>query len=313
MEKEIQTAVSKEEADKAASRMAMVGIVGNIVLSAFKLVAGLAGHSAAMISDAVHSLSDVFATAVAFVGVRMSSKGADEDHPYGHERIESVASIMLAAILAVTGAGIGYSCLQSILTGDHSAAEVPGRIALIAAIVSIVTKEGMFQYTMREAKRVKSSAFQADAWHHRSDALSSVGALVGIAGARMGFPVLDKVAGIVICLVILYVAYEICTDALSKMMDTACDPEFEKGIRECVETDSKNRNIPIGIDMLHTRKFGEKAFVDMEISLDGDMRLKDAHDIAEQLHDEIEDRYPNIKHIMIHMNPAGYGYKVPKM
>ena len=174
------------EETRIVNQTAAVGIVGNVLLSAFKLFAGIFGHSSAMVSDAVHSLSDVFATLIAFIGRRFSEKPADREHPYGHERFECIASVILGAILIATGVKIGLGCLETILDGSYLTAARPGWIALIAALVSIAVKESMFWYTLHQAKRIRSSAFRADAWHHRSDALSSIGALVGILFARLG-------------------------------------------------------------------------------------------------------------------------------
>lgn len=177
---------------KMINHLSTVGILGNVILTAFKLLAGIIGHSGAMISDAVHSLSDVFATFIAFFGVKLSKKSADSEHPYGHDRLECVASMVLAAILLATGIGIGMSGVKTIIAGDYSHLQAPGTIALVAAIVSILTKEGMFWYTRHYAKILDSAAFMADAWHHRSDAFSSVGSLIGIGGAIFGFPVLIR-------------------------------------------------------------------------------------------------------------------------
>jgi len=186
-------------------KVTAVGIVGNIALVAFKLYAGIAGKSGAMVSDAIHSLSDVFATFIAFIGVRISKKEPDSAHPYGHDRFECLASMVLGLILLGTGIGIGISGTKDIISGNYAALEIPGTVALVAAVVSIVTKEGMFWYTRHYAKKLNSSAFMADAWHHRSDALSSVGSLIGIGGARLGYPVMDSIACVVICLCILKV------------------------------------------------------------------------------------------------------------
>ena len=293
--------------------MAAVGIFGNVFLAVFKTFAGIFGHSAAMISDAVHTLSDIFATIIAFVGVSLSRKEADKEHPYGHERLECVASIILSVILFGTGLSIGVSCARSIWHKTYLTSELPGLIALIAAIVSIAVKEAMFWFTMYYAKRCKSSAFKADAWHHRSDAISSVGALIGIIGARHGFPILDQVAGIVICLMILKVAVDIFKDAVDKMLDSSCDEEFENSIITYVEEFSKREGQEIGIDMLKTRKFGERIYVDIEINADGNMTLNQSHGIAERLHDALESDFSDIKHVMVHVNPAGYHHDTQDM
>ena len=167
--------VSEAEEKKIVAQMSTVGIAGNVLLSAFKLIAGLAGSSGAMISDAVHSLSDVLATFIAMIGVRISKRGADADHQYGHEKFECISSEILAGILFVTGLGIGSVGVEKIIGGHYEDLTVPGMLPLIAAIVSIVSKEAMFWYTRACAKKIQSSAFMADAWHHRSDAFSSIG------------------------------------------------------------------------------------------------------------------------------------------
>ena len=285
---------------KMINHLSTVGILGNVILTAFKLLAGIIGHSGAMISDAVHSLSDVFATFIAFLGVKLSKKSADSEHPYGHDRLECVASMVLAAILLATGIGIGMSGVKTIIAGDYSHLQAPGTIALVAAIVSILTKEGMFWYTRHYAKILDSAAFMADAWHHRSDAFSSVGSLIGIGGAMLGFPVLDPLASVVICIFILKVAFDIFKDALDKMLDTSCSEEYEEKLADYIR---KSRGVE-RLDLLRTRMFGNKVYIDAEIAVDGALSLKDAHAIAEDVHDNVEKKFPNTKHIMIHVNPA---------
>lgn len=289
-----------QDYEKTALKVSKVGIAANLVLTIFKLLAGVIAHSGAMVSDAIHSASDVFSTFVVIIGIRISSKASDKDHPYGHERLECVASIVLATVLAVTGLGIGYSAVSKIAGGDYSQLAVPGMLALVAAIVSILVKESMFHYTRIYAKRIDSGALMADAWHHRSDALSSIGALIGIAGARIGFPILDPVASLVICIFIEKAAYDIFMDAVDKMVDKACDEEVESRLRECALAQEG----VLGVDLLHTRVFANKIYVDIEIRVDGDKKLRESHGIAEQVHDAIEQTFPKVKHIMVHVNPA---------
>ena len=289
-----------QDYEKVAMRVSKVSIIANFVLTLFKLLAGVIAHSGAMVSDAIHSASDVFSTIVVIIGVKISGKASDKDHPYGHERLECVAAIVLATILAVTGLGIGYSAASKIIGGDYSQLAVPGMLALIAAVVSIVVKESMYQYTRVYAKKIDSGALMADAWHHRSDALSSIGALVGIGGARIGFPILDPIASIVICIFIEKAAYDIFMDAVDKMVDKACDDEVELMLKECALTQEG----VLGVDLLHTRVFANKIYVDIEICVEGDMKLRDAHNIAERVHDAIEQTFPKVKHIMVHVNPA---------
>lgn len=284
---------------KVADKVSTVTIAGNLILSVFKLMAGIVAHSGAMVSDAVHSASDVFSTIVVIIGVKLASKAADKEHPYGHERLECVAAVILSMILFVTGIGIGMEALKNILSGG-SDLQAPGVLALAAAVVSIIAKEAMFWYTKINAAKIDSSALMADAWHHRSDAFSSVGALIGIGGARLGFPVMDSIASLIIFVFIVKAAYDIFKDAVNKMVDHSCDGETEKQIYECV---IRNREV-VGIDSLHTRIFGNKIYVDIEIEVDGSYTLKKAHEIAEEVHENIERNFPKIKHIMVHVNPA---------
>lgn len=277
-----------------------VGIAGNVVLVIFKLYAGIRGGSGAMVSDAVHSLSDVFATFVAFIGVRISRKAPDSAHPYGHDRFECLASMILGVILLCTGIGIGASGAETIISGDFGSLAAPGVIALVAAAVSIATKEAMYWYTRHYARKLNSSAFMADAWHHRSDAFSSVGSLIGIAGARMGFPVMDAIACVIICIFILKVGFGILKDAVDKMLDTSCGGKWDEGMAAFILSQPGVERV----DLLQSRKFGDRIYLDVEIAVNGDMSLSDAHRIAEQVHDNVEKEHPEIKHIMIHENPV---------
>lgn len=306
--------LSEQEKQKLVNQCASVGIFGNIILTAFKMYAGIVGNSTAMVTDAIHSLSDVLATFIAFIGVKISKRGADASHPYGHERFECFAAIIVGAILTFAGVHIGMDCIERLMNKSYLTAAAPGVIAIVAAVVSIVVKEGMYWYTIHIANRIRSSAFKADAWHHRSDALSSVGSLAGIVLARVGFPFMDIVAGLIICAIIIYVGLiEIIKDAVDKLVDKSAEPEVEQEIRRIVKEHCDREKLDVGIDEVLTRKFGEKIFADLEINLDGNMALHDAHDIAEKVHDAIEDEYPEIKHIAVHVNPKGYNYKVPKM
>ena len=284
-----------------AMHVSVISIVWNMILSAFKLLAGIIAHSNAMISDAVHSASDVFSTIIVMIGVNISSKERDADHPYGHERFESLAAIILAAVLLATGLGIGYVGVCDIIGGHYADLAIPGILALVAAVLSIAVKEAMYHYTVHYAKQIHSDALKADAWHHRSDALSSIGSLVGILGARLGWPVLDAVASVVICLFILKASVSILRDAISKLIDRACDPKVEEAIAEEILA------VPdvLGLDDLRTRMFGPKIYVDVEIMVDGDLSLVAAHHIAENVHDKVERDFPEVKHCMVHVNPVG--------
>ncbi len=286
--------------EQIAMQVSANSIAVNLMLSIFKLIAGLLASSGAMISDAIHSASDVFSTIIVIIGVKISGKASDEDHPYGHDRFECVASIILAILLGVTGVGIGLTGVQKLIAGHYDTLAVPGMLALAAAVISIVVKEIMYWYTRNAAKKINSGALMADAWHHRSDALSSVGSFVGIFGARMGFPMLDPLASVVICLFVVKAAVDIFRDAISKMTDKSCDQKTVNEMHDCI----MNIQGVERIDLLKTRSFGSKYYVDIEISADGNKKLWETHAIAENVHQAIEHQFPLVKHCMVHVNPA---------
>lgn len=287
------------ENKKLVMKISICSIVVNILLSVFKAIAGIFAHSGAMISDAVHSASDVFSTFIVIYGYNASQKKSDKEHPYGHERMECVAAIVLATLLIVVGLEIGMTGVEKIRAGVAGELSAPGVLALWAAVISIVVKEGMFWITRWGAKKVDSDALMADAWHHRSDALSSIGSFVGILGARLGIPVLDPIASLVICIFILKAAIDIFKDAMEKMVDHACDEDTVNEIKNVVLADED----VLGLDMIRTRMFGPKIYVDIDIALPGDMTLLESHRIAERVHDRLEKDFPKIKHCMVHVNP----------
>ena len=285
---------------KIAYKVSLIAIIVNLVLSGFKLFAGIFAKSGAMVSDAIHSASDVFSTFIVMIGIKAANKQADKNHPYGHERIECVAAILLAIVLVATGIGIAVDGVKKIYAGIDGTLATPGMLALVAAVVSIVIKEGMFWYTKHYAKKINSGALMADAWHHRSDALSSIGSLVGVGGAMLGLPILDPIASLVICVFVVKAAIDIAKDALNKMIDTACD---EKVVDQMKQTILSVDGV-LGIDDIKTRLFGDKIYIDVEICCDGNLTLYQSHDIAEKVHDILEQTFDNVKHCTVHVNPA---------
>ena len=284
---------------QVAVRVARCTIPVNIALTAFQMFAGIFAGSVAMVSDAMHSLSDIMGTLVAVIGIKLANRKADKDHPYGHERLECVAAVIMAFILFAVGALIGWNGIENIVMGNHEELAVPGVLALIAAVVGIIVKEFVFRYTIAAANKINSDALRADAWHSRSDALTSIGSFAGILGARMGFPVLDSVAAVVISLFIIKVAFGIFKNAVEKMTDRACDDEFVEELRNVVQAQPGVK----GVDQIRTRLFGDKVYVDIEISADSRLPLSEAHDTAQRVHDVVESTYANIKHCMVHVNP----------
>ena len=284
-----------------ALHTARYSLIINVLLSGFKLFAGIFAQSAAMVSDAMHSISDLSGTIIAIVGIKLAGKKADKDHPYGHERFESVATLALAAIIAIVGVGIGWAGLQAILSQDYQDLVVPGMLALVAAVVSIGVKEGLFWYVRAAAKKIDSSILMADAWHSRVDGLSSVGSFIGILGARMGFPVLDSVAALIICIFILKTAISIARDAIGKITDKACDDHTVEEMHRVILSQEAVQNI----DMLRTRIFGNRVYVDVEISVCASLTFTQAHKISHNVHDAIERQFPKVKHCKVHANPVG--------
>ena len=275
-------------------------IIVNILLSAFKLFAGIFGNSAAMVADAIHSITDLVSTVVALIGIKLAGRKPDECHPYGHERYECIATLILAGLISVVGIGIGWTGVQMIVTGQFNEVSLPGLVAMVAAIVSIVVKEGVYWYVRAVAKKIDSSALMADAVHSRADGLSSIGSLIGILGARMGFPVLDSVAAIVICLFILKTAVSIFMDAIGRLTDKACDSATIAQMQDVILA----QDAVDGIDRLRTRVAGNRIYVDVDICVNASATLNEAHDIAQCVHDAIEREFPKVKHCMVHVNPS---------
>jgi cation diffusion facilitator family transporter len=296
----MESKVSIQLNEHLAMHVSYISIVINILLSAFKLFAGIIGHSAAMISDAIHSASDVFSTFIVIIGIHISNKASDSTHQYGHEKLEYIAAMFLAFVLLVTGLGIGYEGMRNIFADTYECLQAPTLIALMAAILSIIVKEAMFWYTKGAAVKIDSGALMADAWHHRSDAFSSIGSLIGIGGAMLGYPIMDSLASVVICLMIIYAAWKIFVDATNKLVDHACDETTLAAMRKHVLSQDGVH----GIDEIRTRMFGAKFYVDIDISADGNQSLYHAHHIAEKVHDTIEHNFPNVKHCMVHVSPS---------
>ena len=298
-----ETASAPDDAKRVTMQVSTVGIVCNAALTVFKLVAGIVAHSSAIVADAVHSASDILGSLIVMIGAIFSNKAADASHPYGHEKLECIASILLGNILVLVGAAIGYTGITKILHGETLAA--PGMLALIAAVVSIVVKEALYWYTIAAAKRIRSVSLKAEAWHHRSDALSSIGSFAGVMLELLWcfarhLPILDPIASIVICLFIFKVAFGIFRESIDRLVDRAADTDTVAAMRR---TMLRTPGV-VRVDDLKTRLFGSRTYVDAEIAVDGALPLRDAHAIAERVHHELEHDFPDVKHCTVHVNPA---------
>ena len=279
-----------------AVKVSIVTIVANVILALFKIVAGIIGQSSAMLADGAHTLSDVLTTIVVLIGLKIASKEADEEHPYGHEKYESVFAKILSILLLLTGAFIGYESIKVLVSGEFAE---PKKIALIAALMSIIVKEIMYWYTIKAAKKIKSISMEADAWHHRSDAFSSIGTFAGILGARLGIPALDPIAGIIVSIFVIKVGVDLYLKSVKELVDESADDKTIKKIIEKTESVEGVR----GIGSLKTRIFGNKIYVDIEILVDAFISVKEGHDISEKVHDKLEEEIDHIKHCMVHIEP----------
>lgn len=291
---------NKSVSEKIIYQVSLVTIIGNLTLTVVKFLAGFFGNSIAMISDAVHSASDVLSTFAVIIGAKFSNKKADKEHPYGHEKIESVTSIILAIMLFVSGVSIGFCGINEILKSQKEAIVPPSSIVIWFAVLSIAVKEIMYRYTKKAANKINSTSLEADAWHHRSDALSSVGSLVGVTGAVLGCPILDPIASIAICIIIIKVSFSIAKTGLNQIIDTAASPEIETEIKNIIE----NQSDILKLDLLKTRQFGNRIYVDIEVQIDKNMSFQDVHTLIHKLRLKIEQHNPSIKHCMIHANPS---------
>jgi len=285
-----------EERFRIGIKISKITIIINVLLFAIKLLAGIWGRSGAIIADAIHSLSDVLTTIAVMVGLKLAKQPADDQHPYGHEKLEPITAKILASMLLITALLIGFNGIKNIINGTTV---IPAKIAMYAAILSIIVKEWMYRYTAGGAKKIESSALMADAWHHRSDAFSSIGTLIGVIGARMGYPILDPVASLVICILITKVAIDIYKEAINQLIDRSADTKTVDSIKNQIE----KINGVISIDELKTRVCANRLYVDVEICVNSNLSVCEAHEISESVHTAIENLDNRIKHCMVHVNP----------
>ncbi|MBR4148337.1 MAG: cation transporter [Bacteroidales bacterium] len=290
--------------EKEIYKVTLLGSVVNVVLMLFKFVAGIFGHSAAMMADAVHSLSDFATDLVVLAFVRISSKPKDKGHDYGHGKYETLATTLIGAALFAVAAGILVEGARKIaFWAKGGTLTQPGMLALWAALISILLKEIIFQYTRRKAKKLNSQAMEANAWHHRSDALSSIGTAIGIGGAIIGgerWAVLDPIASIVVGAFIVKVAVDLLRKGVGELMEQSLPDEVENEILEIV------KSVPDVVEPhdLCTRRIGNHYAIEMHILMDGELPLKEAHDKATEIEQRLKERYGEETHVAIHVEPV---------
>ena len=291
------------ERNKKIYQVTLVGGVVNVVLLVFKFVAGILGHSAAMVADAVHSLSDFVTDIIVLVFVHISGKPEDKSHDYGHGKYETLAMTIIGMALLVVAFGIVYSGMTKIVAwAGGEQLKAPGMLALWAALLSIVLKEAVYHYSMVKAHQLSSQALEANAWHHRSDALSSIGTAIGIGGAILlgqRWTVLDPVASVIVGLFIVKVAIDLLRDGIGDLMEQSLPDEVENEMLQLVAS------VPgvVKPHELRTRRIGNHYAIELHILMDGDISLRDAHEKASEVEDLLRHQYGDETHVAVHVEP----------
>ncbi len=288
--------IDRKERYKLGRKTAWISLFGNIFLAAFKLAVGFLGTSAAMIADGVHSLSDVISTIVIMVSLKVSSRPADEEHPYGHGKAEAIGAKLVALMLMGAGVFLGWEGIGKIVAGD---VPVPGKIALWGVLISLVVKEALFRYVYKIGKEISSKALITDAWHHRSDAFSSLAALVGIGGALLGWSFLDPLAAVVVAGFILKVGWQLVSRAVDELMDAVPDLDLQDRLEEIAR---KSRDV-IGVENLRLRTNGPYYFVDLQLIVKKGLSAYSAHEIAARVKQELLEEDERIQDVLIHVDP----------
>lgn len=280
-----------------AKKVSIISLITNVLLTVVKAIIGFLSGSTALVADAFHSASDLFGTVVLLQGLRIAHKPPDESHPYGHQRAETITSKILAIILIVTALGIGLEAYRVL---RQPVIEPPEFKAIYIAFLSIVSKEWLYRYTVKVGNKIKSSAVIADAWHHRTDAFSSIAALIGIGGAVYGYPIMDPLAGLFVSILILKTGISIYKQAILALMDTAPSKEILKEIRESAFQAKGIREV----QDVKVRQYGSKFIVDMKVCVDPHITVKEGHGAAARAKENIMKSTDDVQDVLIHVNPC---------
>ncbi|MBO8127306.1 MAG: cation transporter [Firmicutes bacterium] len=278
------------------TRVSKHTLLGNLLLTIVKAVAGFSAGSAALLADAVHSGSDVLSTAVVLYGLKVAKEPPDDKHPYGHGRAEAVAAKVLSLMLIFVGLEMIIAAVRTVISGD---VRIPGQVALWAALLSILVKEGMYRYTVIVGRRIESQALIADAWHHRSDALSSVASFLGVFFARLGYPVVDPIVAGLVALFVIRLGWNIFTSAVDEMMDAQVD----SGTIDSVAKAALKLDDVISVHDLRVHRYGSELHVDMKIKASPSLSLVEGHDLVHKVESSISKAIPNCTHVDIHLEP----------
>jgi len=276
-------------------KVTLVGIASNLVLSIIKFIGGVIGNSAAMVADAVHSLSDLLTDVIVLITIKIGQKPKDDNHPYGHGRAESLGTAVVGFFIILAGIGLAYEAWEIV---QSEVSQIPKLLAAGTALISIFIKEWLFRYTRSVGKKSNSSILLANAWHHRSDAISSIAALIGILGSMAGFPVLDPIASAMVSFMIMKVGYELTLGGFRDLMDTALNEKDTQKLQATID----NISGVIKSHDLRTRKIGEEILMDVHIQVDSDLTVTEGHEVAERVRRQVIKNYPNTQDILVHVD-----------
>jgi len=282
---------------RAINKVTLWGVFVNLVLSISKLLGGFFGQSQALIADGLHSLSDLASDAMVFVAAKHASEDADEEHPYGHARFETIATVALAILLILVGLGIVYDAILSLVSDE--AIDKPDSFTLWIAAFSILSNEGLYHYTKFVGNRIRSNLLLANAWHHRSDAISSIVVLVGIAGTQLDMPKLDAYAAIIVALMIARIGFKLGYDSVQELVDASLEPELVEKIRQMILSHEGVRHL----HMLRTRRLGHYAHVDVHILVAPKLSVSEGHHISETVEKMLKDSFDTINDVTVHIDP----------
>lgn len=281
---------------KTTQRVTLIGALTNIFLALAQLLAGMYTHSQALVADGVHTLSDLFSDFLVMVAAHEANKEADDDHPYGHGRIETIATVLLGTILFLVGCGIAFHAIDSFLDQQH---EATAPAALGFAMLAIALKEGLFHYTIRSARKIRSKMLEANAWHHRSDAISSLIVTAGIGAELLGVPHMDKLAAIVVALFVMRMGVVLIWQALRELIDTALDSEKVQAVSECIE---KVDGV-YGVHHLRSRSMAGQGYIDAHVLVNSRISVSEGHQIAVAVEQSVKQHFDEIHDVTIHIDP----------
>ncbi|MCW8965052.1 MAG: cation diffusion facilitator family transporter [Gammaproteobacteria bacterium] len=288
-------AVTEEYTD--AQRTTWIGAGVNLFLSVIKIIVGVAGNSAALLADGIHSLSDLASDTLVLLATKHGAQPADEDHPYGHARFETAATVVLGVMLLIVAIGIAWDAIERSLTPGEILS--PSILAIVVAMISLASNEWLYQYTMAVAKRIHSKLLEANAWHHRSDAISSFVVLIGIAGAMVGHPILDAIAAFIVALMIAHIAWQLISGSVKELVDTAVDDETQRQIIDLItQTDGV-----VSLHMLRSRMMGAKILVDAHLQVQPRLSVSEGHQIAETVEYLLKNKIDHMQDVTIHIDP----------